>query len=332
MADESVLASDRDAFDLLFAHLRIPVIAAPMTGVSGYELVAAVSAAGIGASFPVHNCPSSAELDAWLTDLTERTDDGPARPGPIMPNLIVHRFNARRETDLEVLVRHQVPAVITSVGSPADVIGPLHEAILVLGDVASMRHVERAIEVGVDALVLLSAGAGGQTGWANPLAFVSGVRAMWDGPLILAGGVADGRSLLAAQVAGYDLAYMGTPFIATVESAASLDYRATVASASMDDIELTSAFTGLPTSMIRADEPTTARSGAGEYDAAIIIDHNSGASAPTRFSAGHSVVAVTEVVDVASLVDRTTAGYQAAQQATRGLLSAAEIRRTGDPD
>jgi nitronate monooxygenase len=133
------------------------------------------------------------------------------------------------------------------------IIGPLHDAgIEVFSDVASMRHVHRAIEAGVDGLVLLTAGAGGQTGWANPLAFIRAVRKEWDGPVVLAGGVADGTSLLAALVAGYDLAYMGTAFIATTESSAAQPYKQAVVTSSLDDIELTSRFTGIPTSMIRS--------------------------------------------------------------------------------
>lgn len=184
------------------AQFRIPLIAAPMTAVSGFEIAAASVAAGIGGAFPVHNAPSPTAVDGWL----QKLDGG---PGPVIPNLLVHRTNARLADDLAVIAAHQVPAVITSVGSPEPVIGPLHDAgTLVVSDVASMRHVERAIAAGADGLVLLTAGAGGQTGWANPLVFARAVRRVWDGPMILAGGVTDGTSMLAALVAGYDLVYV----------------------------------------------------------------------------------------------------------------------------
>jgi nitronate monooxygenase len=183
-----------------------------------------------------------------------------SRPGPLIPNLVVHKTNVRLADDVAVLAAHRVPAVITSVGSPEPVVGRFHEAgVLVLSDVASMRHAERAIAVGADGLVLLTAGAGGQTGWANPFAFARAVRRVWDGPMILAGGVSDGASLLAALVAGFDLVYMGTPFIATTESAAPQAWKDAVVAAGIDDIELTSELTGLPTSVIRAIAPATAR-------------------------------------------------------------------------
>ena len=143
------------------------------------------------------------------------------RAAPVCANLIVHRSNARLTQDLQVLLRHKPEMVITSVGSPAPVIEPLHDAgALVFADVASIRHAERAVAAGADGLVLLTAGAGGQTGWLNPFVFVRAVRAFFDGPLVLAGGIADGHALRAAQALGCDLAYMGTKFIATRESMA----------------------------------------------------------------------------------------------------------------
>ena len=95
-----------------------------------------------------------------------------------------------------MLLRHQPEIVITSVGSPAPVLAPLHDAgALVFADVASIRHAERAVAAGADGLVLLTAGAGGQTGWLNPFVFVRAVRAFFDGPLVLAGGISDGHAL-----------------------------------------------------------------------------------------------------------------------------------------
>jgi len=279
-------------------RFRIPLIAAPMTGVSGLDLATAAAENGIGASLPVHNAESPAEVNRWLTELENYS-------GLVIPNLVVHRTNARLSADLAVITAHSVPAVITSVGSPAHVVGPLHDAgILVFSDVASMRHAERAITAGVDGLVLLTAGAGGQTGWANPFVFIRAVRQIWSGPLVLAGGITDGAGLLAALTAGCDLAYMGTPFIATTESAAQPEYKAAVAAATMDDIELTSDLTGLPTSMIgsRALAAQPARA----FDASVFedVDSNGADGNPQLFSAGHGVAGVGQVVPVAELISR----------------------------
>ncbi|MFE9325438.1 NAD(P)H-dependent flavin oxidoreductase [Nocardia sp. NPDC052278] len=296
-------------------RFRIPLIAAPMTGVSGLELAVAAAESGIGASFPVHNAASSADVDRWLCHLEQRA-------GLIIPNLVVHRTNARLAADLAVITAHRVPAVITSVGSPAQVVGPLHDAgVLVFSDVASMRHVERAIAAGVDGLVLLTAGAGGQTGWANPLVFIRAVRRIWDGPLVLAGGITDGASLFAALAAGCDLGYMGTPFIATAESAAHESYKQAVVRASMDDIELTSALTGLPTSMIRVDTANaeTHRAETG-FDAAELGqgDQQQSSVQAQMFSAGHGVAGVHDVVAVAELIDRVEREFTAARTGTFG--------------
>src|SRR5215207_3245153 len=217
--------------------------------------------------------------------------------------------------------------VITSVGSPAPAIGPLHEAgALVFADVASIRHAERAVAAGADGLVLLTAGAGGQTGWLNPFVFVRAVRAFFDGPLVLAGGVSDGHALRAAQALGCDLAYMGTKFIATRESMADARYKELLVTSSADDILLTTAFTGLQTNMLR---PSIEAAGLDPdnlplrdaIDIGKDIDIGARESRPKRWkdiwSAGHSVSGVTELLSVDEMVARTLAEYRAAAARAR---------------
>jgi nitronate monooxygenase len=229
--------------------------------------------------------------------------------------------DARLADDLKVVARHGVEVVITSVGSPAPAVEALHDAgALVLADVATLRHAERAIAAGADGLILLTAGAGGQTGWLNPFAFVRAVREMFDGIVVLAGGVSDGRALAAARVLGCDLAYMGTRFIATRESLASDAYRAMLVEASMDDVMLTSAFTGLPGNMLtpsirkagldpsRLDEQVSAARAKAQF--------GPGGAGPRRWtdiwSAGHSVSGVREVVSVETLVEEVRLEFEAA--------------------
>jgi nitronate monooxygenase len=236
-------------------RLSLPLIAAPMFLVSGVELVVAACRNGVIGSFPTVNCRSPEQLDEWLGEIEgrlQRHSDASGKPRAVCANLIVHRSNARLEQDLQVLLRHKPEIVITSVGSPAPVLAPLHDAgALVFADVASIRHAERAVAAGADGLVLLTAGAGGQTGWLNPFVFVRAVRAFFDGPLVLAGGISDGHALRAAQALGCDLAYMGTKFIATRESMADIRYKEMLVASSADDILLTTAFTGLQTNMLR---------------------------------------------------------------------------------
>jgi nitronate monooxygenase len=292
--------------------------------VSGVELVVAACRNGVIGAFPTVNCRDSEQLDSWLDAIEDRlrrhseTSQKPA--APVCPNLIVHRSNARLAQDLEVLLRHKPEIVITSVGSPAAVIKPLHDAgALVFADVASIRHAERAVEAGADGLVLLTAGAGGQTGWLNPFAFVRAVRAFFAGPIVLAGGISDGHALRAAEALSCDLAYMGTRFIATVESMADPRYKAMLVESSADDILLTRAFTGLQTNMLR---PSISAAGLdpddlperGAINIGKDIDVGARESNPKRWrdiwSAGHSTSGVTGVLPVDDLVARTLAEYR----------------------
>jgi nitronate monooxygenase len=307
-------------------RLSLPLIAAPMFLVSGVELVVAACQNGVIGSFPTVNCRSSEQLDAWLSDVETRLQEHAERtgraPAPVCPNLIVHRSNARLEQDLQVLLRHKPEIVITSVGSPAPVLEPLHDAgALVLADVASIRHAERAVAVGADGLVLLTAGAGGQTGWLNPFAFVRAVRSFFDGIIVLAGGISDGCALHAAEVLGCDLAYMGTKFIATRESMADDRYKKMLVESSADDILLTTAFTGLQTSMLK---PSIVAAGLdpdnlparGAIDIGKDIDVAAREKEPRRWrdiwSGGHSTSGVTDVSSVDDLVARTLREYRAA--------------------
>jgi nitronate monooxygenase len=277
-------------------------------------------------SFPTVNCRSPEQLDEWLNEIESRlrrySDQSGKPAAPICANLIVHRSNARLEQDLQVLLRHMPEMVITSVGSPAPVLKPLHDAgAIVFADVASIRHAERAVAAGADGLVLLTAGAGGQTGWLNPFVFVRAVRAFFDGPIVLAGGISDGHALRAAEALGCDLAYMGTKFIATRESMADDRYKQMLVASSADDILLTKAFTGLQTNMLR---PSIEAAGLdpddlparGAIDIGKDIDIGARENRPKRWkdiwSAGHSTSGVTELLSVDEMVARTLEEYRGA--------------------
>ncbi|HSV54290.1 MAG TPA: nitronate monooxygenase [Burkholderiaceae bacterium] len=309
-----------------WSRLKIPVIAAPMLRVSGPELVVAACASGIIGAFPTANARSTDELDQWLlaaqSSLSRQHDAGEA-VGIVCPNLIIR--HPRLIDDLACVVRHRVSMVITSVGSPAPVISPLHDVgCLVFADVASIAHAEKALRAGADGLVLLCAGAGGQTGWANGMAFARAVRGFFDGPLVLAGGISDGQALWAARALGCDLAYMGTKFIATVESRASKDYKRMLVASTLDDVVLTRAFTGLDANMLRPSieaaglDPTQLEEQVTRETASARFGSNQGSSAPKRWtdiwSAGHSVAGVTRLQTVASLVEATSREFRLARE------------------
>jgi nitronate monooxygenase len=283
--------------------LSLPLIAAPMTQVSGVELVVAACRNGVIGSFPTHNA-TAAELPRWLEQIAADLDGDGA---PFAANLVVHATNPRRDRDVEILIDHGVEIVITSVGSPEAVLPRLQASgCTVFADVGSVRHAERAIAAGVDGLVLLSAGAGGQTGWLNPLAYIRAVRKHYGGPIVLAGGVADGAALAAAITAGADLAYMGTRFIATTESAAPAEYKSALTRAGPDEVALTRALTGLQANVLKSSIPESANAEGG-FEQSRLFDYKD------VWSAGHSVCGVEQVVDVATLVKETRDEYLAAR-------------------
>ncbi|MDP3175995.1 MAG: nitronate monooxygenase [Phenylobacterium sp.] len=309
-------------------RMRLPLIAAPMLRVSGPDLVIAACKAGVVGSFPTANARSGAELDGWLTRINAELAAMEPPAAPWCANLIIR--SPRMADDLARLIRAKVEVVITSVGSPAAVVAPLRDAgCLVLADVATLRHAQKAIEAGADGLVLLTAGAGGQTGWMNPFAFVRAVRAIFDGPIVLAGGVADGQALWAARALGCDLAYMGTKLIATHESMAKDAYKAMLVEATLDDVMTTRAFTGLNTNMLL---PSIRAAGLdpASLDEAVSVSsaaemYGGGQAGPGRqrwvdvWSAGHSVSGVGVVQGVAEVIETTRREYLAAVAEVREM-------------
>ncbi|TDG11392.1 nitronate monooxygenase [Seongchinamella unica] len=297
-------------------RLRLPVFAAPMFQVSGTDYVVESCRAGVIGAFPTVNCRSIEELEGWFERIDSSLDE---KCAPYAVNLVVHPSNKRRDADLELICRYKPEIVITSVGNPEPVLAPIQEyGGLVFADVATHRHAQKALEIDVDGLILLTAGAGGQTGWANPFAFARGVRQFFDGPIVLAGGIADARAIRAAEVLGADFAYMGTRFLATKESLAQPRYKDMVREAKFDDIKLTDKVTGIPANMLVAsliasglDPDNLPERGALNIE----NDINPNKSRPKQWkdvwSAGHSVELVEDVPTIAELVEALAKDYAA---------------------
>lgn len=325
--DRSNAAAARFA-ERIRPRLSLPLMAAPMFRVSGPDLVIAACRAGAIGSFPTANCRTDEELDAWIGRVSAalRPEDA-----PFCPNLIIRRETLQE--DLATVIRHRCEIVITSVGPPDAVVEPLHDAgCLVFADVATIRHAKKAIAAGVDGLVLLTAGAGGQTGWVNGFSFVRAVRSFYDGPIVLAGGVSDGHAIFAAEVLGCDLSYMGTKFIATRESLAVDDYKDMLVASELDDVLLSRAFTGLQTNTLI---PSIVAAGLDPKhlptdmtkERADALYGRQGTSGVKRWrdtwSAGHSVSGVHEIQTVAELVARTREEYERARARTIARLTTA---------
>ena len=225
--------------------------------VSGPELVVAQCTAGIIGSFPTLNARPAGELKSWLNRIDEelaRWDEShPSTPAaPYAVNLIVHRSNNRLEEDLATCVEHRVPIVITSLGARADVYEAIHSyGGMVLHDVIHDGFARKAIHKGADGLIAVAAGAGGHAGTQSPFALLQEIREWFGGPLLLSGAIAHGRAILAAQIAGADLAYIGSAFIASTEANAPDAYKSMIVTSSAADVIYSSAFTGVHGNYLR---------------------------------------------------------------------------------
>jgi len=238
--------------------LRIPVIGAPMFIVSNPKLVIAQCTSGIVGSFPALNARPAAKLDEWLHEITEALAawdrDHADRPAaPFAVNQIVHRSNDRLDHDMDVCAKWKVPIIISSLGARPE----LNEAVhswggITLHDVIDDRFARKAVEKGADGVIGVAAGAGGHAGRWSPFALIQEIRAWFEGPLILSGAIANGGSVLAAQAAGADLAYVGSPFIATNEANAPADYKQAIVESGAADIVYSDLFTGVHGNYLRS--------------------------------------------------------------------------------
>jgi nitronate monooxygenase len=238
--------------------VRLPVIGAPMFIISNPSLVIAQCTSGIVGSFPALNARPVSKLDEWIHEITEvlaawDRDHPDAPAAPFAVNQIVHRSNDRLEHDMEVCAKWKVPIVISSLGARVELNDAVHSwGGITLHDVIDDRFARKAIEKGADGVIAVAAGAGGHAGRWSPFALIQEIRAWFDGPLILSGAIANGGSVLAAQAAGADLAYVGSPFIATAEANAPDAYKQAIVDSGAADIIYTDLFTGVHGNYLRS--------------------------------------------------------------------------------
>lgn len=232
----------------LGARLKLPVMAGPMFIASTPALVVAQCRAGVIGAMPALNARTTAGLDDCLAQIG-RELAGCETPYAI--NLVCHRSNARLDADLEVIVRHRTPIVVLALGASPQVVEAIHAyGGLVFNDVASDRHARKCGEMGVDGIIAVAAGAGGHTGSISPFALTQEIREWWRGPLLLAGCIATGRAVLAAQTLGADFAYIGSPFLAAEEANTAPAFKRMVVEGSAQDIVVTKGFTGARASFL----------------------------------------------------------------------------------
>ncbi len=309
--------------DILKNNLRIPVVGSPLFIISHPPLVLAQCKAGVVGSFPALNARPEAQLDEWLAQITEELADHDAknpdaRAAPFAVNQIVHKSNGRLEHDLAMCVKYKVPVVITSLGAVPEVNEAVHSyGGIVLHDIIHDRHARKAIEKGADGLIAVATGAGGHAGTLSPFALVQEIRQWFDGPLLLSGAIANGGAVLAAQAMGADMAYVGSPFIATHEARASDAYKQMIVDSKAADIVYSNLFTGVHGNYLK-----------GSVAAAGMDPNDLPESDPSKmdfggdktkawkdiWGCGQGIGAVDAVVGAAELVDRLAAEYAAARQ------------------
>jgi nitronate monooxygenase len=213
-----------------------------------------------------------------------------------------------------------VPIVITSLGARVE----LNEAVhswggITLHDVIDDRFARKAIEKGADGIIAVAAGAGGHAGRWSPFALLQEIRMWFDGPLILSGAIANGGSVLAAQAAGADLSYVGSPFIATEEANAPEAYKQAIVESSAADIVYSDLFTGVHGNYLRSSIVNSGLDpdnlAAGSLDTMKFGSEGSAKAKAWRdiWGSGQGIGVIDRVHPVAEYVDLLAAQYSAAK-------------------
>lgn len=310
---------------ILSERLRLPVVASPLFIISNPDLVIAQCKAGIVGSFPALNARPAELLDEWLNrikaELAEHDRLHPERPSaPFAVNQIVHKSNDRLDHDLEACVRHKVPIVITSLGARREVNDAIHSyGGIVLHDVIDNTFARKAIEKGADGLIAVAAGAGGHAGFQSPLALIQEIRQWFDGPLLLSGAIASGRSILAALAMGADMAYIGSAFIATKEANAVEGYKKMITECGAGDIVHTNLITGVHGNYLK---PSLVAAGLDPDNLPTSdpskMDFGSNRQKPKAWKdiwgCGQGIGVLDEVIGAGEMVDRFAAEYEAARE------------------
>jgi nitronate monooxygenase len=310
--------------DILTKNLRLPAVGSPLFIISHPPLVLAQCKAGIVGAFPALNARPQSQLDEWLHEIRESLAahdraHPERRAAPFAVNQIVHKSNIRLDQDLALCVKHKVPIVISSLGAVPEVNDAIHSyGGIVLHDVIHDRHARKAIEKGADGLIAVAAGAGGHAGTLSPFALVQEIRQWFDGPLLLSGAIANGGAILAAQAMGADIAYIGSPFIATVEARADEAYKRMIVESKAADIVYSNLFTGIHGNYLKGSvrnagmDPDNLPS--SDASAMNFAGGSSRAKAWKEiWGCGQGIGAVKDVPSVAEMVARLAGEYETAK-------------------
>ena len=312
--------------DILKNNLSVPVVGAPLFIISRPNLVIAQCKAGVVGSFPALNARPQELLSDWIKEIKDelgqyQEDNPDAKVAPFAVNQICHLSNDRLFKDVETCVKHEAPIIITSLRPPEDLVKAAHSyGGIVFHDVISTRHAQKAVEQGVDGLILVCAGAGGHAGALSPFALLRATREWYDGTILLSGSISDGYSVASALAMGADLAYIGTSFIATKESEADDNYKKMLVESSAKDIVYTNYFSGVHGNYL---SPSVERAG---MDPANLpeadktkMNFNSGGNASAKvwkdiYGSGQGINAIKETTSVSDLVNKISTEFKQAQE------------------
>ncbi|MBS0449953.1 MAG: nitronate monooxygenase [Proteobacteria bacterium] len=298
---------------LFRGRLSVPVIASPMFLISGPELVIACCRSGVAGTFPALNTRTTEGFSEWLTTIEKALaeDNGGHPVAPYGVNLILHPTNVRKDADLQAVVQHKVPFIITSLGNPAPVVEAVHSyGGLVFSDVINVKHARKSIEVGVDGLIAVGSGAGGHASTQSLFSLARELRQFWEGPLVLGGAISDGYGVRAAEVLGADIAYLGTRFIATQECRAEPEFKDMVLESGAEDVVYTDAVSGTSANMLLK---SLLKHYGTDWKVLASARSKDGPRAwRDIWSAGHGVATIDDVPTTAELVARLSREYQAA--------------------
>lgn len=297
-------------------NLTLPIIGSPMFLISNPKLVVEQCKNGIIGTFPALNQRTTEGFEEWVveikTELEKFEQETGKKPAPFGVNLVVHHSIPRVKDDLKVCIKHKVPLVITSLGAVKDVVDAVHGyGGLVFHDIIKKRHAEKAQEAGVDGLIPVCAGAGGHAGTASPFAMMSEVKSFYDGAIVLAGCISNGRDIAAAKALGADFAYMGTRFINTVESAAVDEYKEMVIDSGISDIIYTDKLSGVNANFMLKSAEAALGSNVEVTEDFSRLDGETKAWRDV-WSAGHGVASIDDVPSTEKLIARLREEYNEA--------------------
>ena len=224
-----------------------PVIMAPMFLVSNTKMVIEGMKSGVAGCIPALNYRTLEELKSAIHELKAAKVHG----GSFGFNLIVNKSNVKYKEQLRILCEEKVDFILTSLGSPEETINEAHKVgIKVFCDVTDLSFAKKVESLGADALVAVNNQAGGHRGNISPEELIKSLNENTTLPIISAGGVGSKADLDKMLCYGAVGVSVGSPFIASVESGVSNEYKQACVDYGAKDIVMTERISGTPCTVI----------------------------------------------------------------------------------